>query len=111
MFGAKASARKSGPPAIENMPPAVKTIWPALSAYIRGGGLMAAKAPSTAATGSTRGEKRPQSTSSQGRGLGECYALREYGVCHFGANCIFDHWATKEHHQKVTAAGVADGKA
>ena len=72
-----ASAGKAGPPAIEKMPPVVKSTWPALSAYIRGGELMAARALSAASTGSARGEKRPRLTPSRGGGRDECYALRD----------------------------------
>ena len=77
LFSTSASAGKSGPPAIENMPPVVKPIWPALSAYIRCGELMAERTPAAAATGSARDEKRPRSSSSRGGGRGECYALRD----------------------------------
>ena len=45
LFSAAASAGKAGPSAIENKPPVVKPTWPVLSAYIRGGRLVAARAP------------------------------------------------------------------
>ena len=45
LFSAAASAGKTGPSAIENKPPVVKPTWPVLSAYIRGGRLVAARAP------------------------------------------------------------------
>ena len=76
-----------------------------LSDYTQGGGLMAAQAPSTLATGSVRGEKCPRSTASPAVARGECYALRDYGVCHLGANGIFDRSAPRKHRSNGDRGG------
>ena len=66
---------------------------------------MAAQAPRAAATNSARGDRSSRLTSSRGGGRGEYYALRDHGVCHFEANCIFEHPVTKKHRPNCEHGG------
>ena len=89
LFVAAVAAAKAGPPAIEDMPPVVTPKWQSLGNYIRGGGLMDARATPAVAAVSVRGEKRPRSTGSGGGGrFGVCYTWRDYGTCSFGTGCM-----------------------
>ena len=105
LFTAAVAVAKAAPPAIENMPGVVVPTWPALTNYIRGGGLLGAAASPTAGAGRT--EKRDRQTSGRGNGFGDCYAWTEARGCRFGEKCVYAHPANKKYRPSNGRGGTS----
>eukprot|EP00904_Undaria_pinnatifida_P006372 jgi/Undpi1/2865/HiC_scaffold_14.g06242.m1 len=95
LFAAAVAVAKRPPPVIENMPGVVFPTWPALTNYIRGGGLLGAAASPMAGAG--RAEKRSRQTPGGGSGFGDCFAWEEAWGCRFGEKGMYAHHASKRY--------------
>ena len=108
LFAAAVPVAKDLPPGIENMPGVVFPTWPALTNYIRGGGLLGAAASPMAGAG--RAEKRSRQTPGGGSGFGDCFAWEEVRGCRFGEKCVYAHHASKKY-RPDTGRGGTSGRA
>eukprot|EP00904_Undaria_pinnatifida_P008192 jgi/Undpi1/4502/HiC_scaffold_17.g07856.m1 len=93
LFAAAVAVAKGPPPVIENMPGVVFPTWPALTNYIRGGGLLGTVA--SPMVGAGRAEKRSRRTPGEGSGFGDCFAWEEARGCRLGEKCMYAHHASK----------------
>eukprot|EP00904_Undaria_pinnatifida_P011771 jgi/Undpi1/7724/HiC_scaffold_23.g10197.m1 len=93
LFAAAVATAKGPPLVIENMPGVVFPTWPALTNYIRGGGLLGAATSPMAGTG--RAETRSCQTPGGGSGFGDSFAWGEACGCRCGEKCVYAHHASK----------------
>ena len=105
LFAAAVPVAKDLPPGIENMPGVVFPTWPALTNYIRGGGLLCAAASPMA--GAERAEKRSRQSPGGGSGFGDCFAWEEARECRFSDKCVCAHHASKTYRPDNSRGGTS----